>query len=517
MTLPASLAGLLTPAAYPHPVDRVELIETPTSWVLLAGDFAYKIKRPVRYAFIDLRDPSRRLRLCEEELRLNRRFAPQLYLDVCPIVRTVGKVRIGGSGRVVEHAVRMRRFPAADELDHLLETNRIEPAELAAFGRELARIHAGLPVAHADVSWGQPVEIQALMIRNLLECADAARPLELSPPVLALNKPMQRLLPRAAAVMAARRTRGRIRECHGDLHCRNIVRLGGELVAFDCLEYEPAFRWIDVADEIAFLASDLAARGKPGHAHAFVSGYLEASGDYHACQLLRLYEAHRALVRAKVAALSAAGLPAGEPRAALLREHASLIAHAARSLARQAPTLLLMHGLSGSGKTWLAVQLATALRAIHIRSDIERKRGAGLDALARSGSGLGADLYSPGASAAVYAHLARAAEDALAGGYTVIVDATFLLREQRAPFIELARRCAVPVHLVSCSAPDAVLEARIAARKARGSDPSEADDVVLGWQRSQLEPVARAEALEVIPVDTTDPEVLGKVISGCAS
>jgi aminoglycoside phosphotransferase family enzyme/predicted kinase len=512
MTLPARFSALLTPAAYPHPADAIALIETPISWVLLAGDYAYKIKRPVRYGFIDLTDPVRRERLCEEELRLNRRFAPELYLEVCRIVTAAGHALIDGDGSVLEHAVRMRRFPSTEELDQLLEGGRIEPKELAAFGRELARIHAQLAVAAADSSWGQPAQIHALMIRNLLECAEAARALGLPGPVLALQAPLQRRLPRDAPVMAARRAAGRVRECHGDLHCRNIVRLAGCLIAFDCLEYEPAFRWIDVADEVAFLASDLAARDRPAHAHAFIAAYLEEGGDYQACRVLRLYEAHRALVRAKVAALSATGAD-DEPRQALRREHIGLVEHAAHALEDKAPLLILMHGLSGSGKTHLAQQLAVCLRAIHIRSDIERKRHAGLEAGARSGSAPDTGLYSGDTREAVYARLADAAEHALAGGYTVILDATFLRQRQRARFGELAGRCGVPARLVSCNAPEPVLRARIAARKAQERDPSDADEAVLGWQLSQQEPLASGEPFELVRIDTTDPQSCAQALA----
>jgi predicted kinase len=292
------------------------------------------------------------------------------------------------------------------------------------------------------------------------------------------------------------------------------VRLSGKLTAFDCMEFEPAFRWIDVADEIAFLLSDLAARERPVHAHAFLAGYLEESGDYQACRVLRLYEAHRALVRAKVAALSAAERWGREH---LRRAHARLATAAASALEQKAPVLLLMHGLSGSGKTWLATRLSERLGAIHIRSDVERKRHAGLDALGRSRSSVAAGLYSSNATAAVYEHLVCAAEDVIAGGYTVIVDATFLRRDQRARFAELALRLAVPAYLLCCSAPQETLRARIAARGASGGDPSEADESVLAWQRSHQESVNAGEPFEAIQVETADPGALEKILRGISS
>lgn len=515
--LPAGLAALLTPRAYPHPVAAVELIATHISWVLLAGEFAYKIKRPVRYPFVDLRAPERREFYCEEELRLNRRFAPELYLEVCRITSEGGEARIGGEGPVLEHAVRMRRFDRSAELDRLLERLEVETQELEAFGRQLAVLHAGLPAAPSASAWGRPEKTQALMVRNLRECAEAARAFGTSERVLALQERLQGLLRSATAPMALRRMSGRIRECHGDLHSRNIVRLRGRLVPFDCLEYEPAFRWIDVADEVAFLASDLAARRRPLHAHAFVSGYLAQSGDYHACRVLRLYEAHRALVRAKVAALSTHEVAEGPERESLGEEHARLLAHAAAALAQRAPVLLLMCGLSGSGKTWLARQLAERLSAIPLRSDVERKRRAGLDAAARSGSGIAAGLYSSRTSLAVYEDLERAAEDALAGGYTVVVDATFLRRQQRERFAGLGGRLGIRAHLVYCDAPVPVLRARIAARGRGGLDPSEADEAVLEWQLSHLEPLTPEERLEVVRVETAEPQALERALQALGS
>ena len=480
--------------------------------MLLAGEFAYKIKRPVRYAFIDMRDPERRKFLCEEELRLNRRFAPELYLEVSRITSDGGGARIGGEGAVLENAVRMRRFDCEDALDRLLARCQVDHGELEGFGRQLANIHAGLPAAPSGSAWGDPAAIQALLTRNLDECAEAARVLGAEDAVIALRRPLQECVALTMETIAARRANGRIRECHGDLHSRNVVRLGTRLVPFDCLEYEPAFRWIDVADEVAFLASDLCARERPLHAHAFVSGYLAESGDYQACRLLPLYEAHRALVRAKVAALSAADCGGHSELEALREEHAKLVALASRRLARHAPVLLLMCGLSGSGKTWMARQLSERLLAVHVRSDVERKRRAGLDALARSRSDVAAGLYSSGTSAQVYDDLARAAEDILQGGFTAIIDATFLRREQRTRFAQLGARVGALVRLIYCEAPVHTLRARIAARAMSGNDPSEADESVLDWQLSNFELPRPKDPVETVRSQTAELGALEKVL-----
>ena len=515
--LPPPLGGLLRPEAYPHPAADVELVTTHISWVLLAGEYAYKVKRPVRYPFIDLTSPERRRLLCEEELRLNRRFAPELYLEVCRVVAVNGEARMAPmpaagapepGGQVLDHAVRMRRFSRAEELDRLLDGHRIEPHELETFGHSLAQMHARLPAAPLASSWGQPQEIEAQLLRNLLECADAAAVFGSSGEVLALRHPLQARLRSCASWLAARRNDGRIRECHGDLHSRNLVRVHGRLVAFDCLEYEPALRWIDTADEVAFLTSDLKARGRPSHAQAFRGGYLAESGDYHACRVLALYEAHRALVRAKVAALSAARNVEAGPRDDLRGEHSRLVSLATGALTPKIPRLLLMSGLSGSGKTWLARQLAARLCAVHIRSDVERKRRAGLRELAPSHSRLGEGLYSAGATATLYDQLARAAEDVLGGGICAIVDATFLERAQRLRFAELAAKCGAPLRLIVCEAPESVLRARISQRSAARLDASEADLEVLAWQSQHAEPATGSEGIDIVRVDTTRCDTL---------
>jgi uncharacterized protein len=519
-SLPHVLAGLLQPGAYAHPVDEVELVTTHVSWVLLAGDYAYKIKRPVRYPFIDLSSLERRRFLCEEELRLNRRFAPALYLDVCTVVTADGVARMRypapGSAAdsrtdaraILEYAVRMCRFSRAEELDRLLDAHRLEPHELEMFGRELAQIHSRLPAALVTSPWGRPEELQRQLLRNLLECAQVATVFDTADEVLALRHGMQEKLEACVSWMAARRGYGRIRECHGDLHSRNIVRVRGRLVAFDCLEYEPAWRWIDTTDEIAFLTSDLQARGRALHAQAFRGGYLAESGDYHGCRVLRLYEAHRALVRAKIAAVAAAEQPDVTAKDALRQEHLRLVRLARGALAPGMPRLLLMSGLSGSGKTWLARQLAQRLSGVHIRSDVERKRRAGLRELAPSHSRLGEDLYSAEMTATVYADLARAAEDALSGGIPAIVDATFLERAQRGRFVELAARCGAPLQLILCEAADEVLRTRITERTRARRDPSEADLGVLAWQWTRLEPPTADEGIDVIRVDTVQPDAL---------
>lgn len=503
--LPPVLRSLLRPEAYPHPVASIELVETQISWVLLTGPFAYKIKRPVQYPFVDLRSAEHRAFLCREEIRLNRRFAPELYLDVCAITIDGGSARIGGAGPAVEHAVRMTQFRRDDELPRRLETGRTGTDALEEFGRDLARIHERLPVVPTGEPWGTPERIRAIVLENFEQTLQAAASFPCSAALSALRPGLERRLAVRADAMASRRAAGRVRECHGDLHASNVVARDDRLVAFDCLEFAPAFRWIDVADDVAFLKMDLAASGYGECAHAFLAGYLAESGDYDACRVLDVCLAHRALVRAKVKALALPALalaPEAERHAALRRLDA-YVGAAGAALAASSPCLVLMQGFSGSGKTWLARQLAPRLGAVHLRSDVERKRLAGLPETARSGSPVGEGLYGPDASARTYGHLVRCAEQVLDGGLPAIVDAAFGRREERARFRDLAARLGVPLRVVHCGAAADVLKRRLRERGARADDASEANLAVLQWQQAHAEPLAASEGLRVIEVDTT--------------
>lgn len=539
MSLAVELQELLAPAAYPHPVAGLQVVETPISWVLLTGSLAYKIKRPVRLEYVDQRTLQRRAQLCAEELRLNRRFAPELYLGVRAIRRDAGRLRVDGDapggGAAFEYAVCMRQFERSQELDRLVAGAAVSADELAVFGRELAALQAGLAPALPDAPWGSADRVRELVLANLEQCRHAAAAFDTAARVEALRAPLERVLGRSAALLGARRAAGRIRECHGDLHARNIVRLDGRLRAFDCVEFEPAFRWIDVADDVAFLVADLETLGVPRLATAFLQGWLEASGDWQACRLLPLYQAHRALVRAKVAALSndartsaaqasaaqanaaqANAAQAGESRS-LRRAHLAYLAHAAGVLGPRRPCLLLMSGLSGSGKTWLATRLAPELGALHLRSDIERKRAAGLAPLQVSGSALGRALYAPEATAAVYRALRAQASDILDGGRSVIVDATFLHAAERAAWRALAAAQTLPFGVIHCEAPPALLRSRISARRAAGGDASEADLAVLEWQLERAEPAAPEERSTLIEADTSRADVLDTVLRALRS
>lgn len=502
MALPEHLQHLLSPDAYPHPVSTVEVVETHVSWVLLTGSFAYKIKRPVRYDFVDMRFVESRMWLCEEEMRLNQRFSPRLYLGVAMIRRDAGRATLRGEGEPIEPCVRMVQFDRGNELDRLLDAGRMAGGTLRGFGAGLSGIHDRLPVADPGTGFGAPERVPALIGENLRQCAEASRHFGMQDAVGGLATPLASRAEALLPLMQDRFRAGFVRECHGDLHAANIVWHEGGLVPFDCMEFQPAFRWIDVAQEIAFLCADLEARGFRSAAHEFLAGYLDAGGDFQSLGLLDLFQAHQALVRAKVVALSAAacGLP---ERQSALERFGSYLSAARRALEPRRPRLILMQGPSGSGKSWLAARIAAATGGIHLRSDLERNRG-----IARGSHGAtapGEGRYAPSAVSEVYARLVRAAREVLGAGRLAIVDATFGRRADRTRFQALAVECGAPLRVIRCTAAEAVLKERIRARLEGGSDPSEADLQVLEWQQRHHEPIDPDEGLEVIDVQTAVP------------
>jgi len=505
------IEALLDPAVYPHPVNApVRLVETHVSWVLLTGPYAYKIKKPLKLSFLDYSTAERRRVFCEEELRLNRRHAPDLYLDVAPIVDTPAGPRIGGgSGLVIDHAVRMVQFDTREELDALIERGEIERDEIVLLGAELGRLDATAPPPPDASGYGSASRVTQVTFDNFQELAALGLPEPVPQQLARLRAWAMPAFGALESLLGERAAAGRIRECHGDLHCANVVRWRGRLTPFDAIEFDPALRFIDVVNNLAFLTMDLAARGRPDLRHAALGAWTECLGDYAALPLLRCYEIYRAVVRAKVAGLRARQSASDAPgmRAAL----ATVQRYLDWALTRSRPTnprLILICGLSGSGKTWLARRLAVAMPALHLRSDVERKRIAGLSALADSRSPPDGGLYTREFNARTYARLAECATDCLQGGESVIVDAASLRRSERRDLVAVAASFSAAASIVHCTAPIEVMRSRIAARRQSGADASEADVTLLDRQPSYWEPLTDEERGITVEVDTTDSRAI---------
>jgi uncharacterized protein len=500
MSLRSLVAALGEARRYPHPVERVETIETHISFVLLAGEYAYKLKKPLELGFLDYGTLAKRRAACEEELLINRRTAPGLYLALVPIGGTPEEPCLGLEP-AIEWAVQMRRFPQEDLALRRVASARLTAAEMVAFAGDLARFHAAAPAAPAGSAFGSPESVLAPARDNLTTLEDCAALQDEREVLAELSDWTRGEGARLTPLFTARQHVGRVREGHGDLHLGNLVFLGGALVPFDGIEFAPELRWIDVASEIAFLAMDLLDHGEPALAHAFVDAYVEAAGDPGALAVLPFYLVYRALVRAKVAALRAQG--SAEPARARAEAEARRYLALAARLSRPRPrALVLMHGLSGSGKSGVAARIVARTGAVRLRSDVERKRLSGLGPGARTGSPGGGGLYARGASDATYARLRELAGEVLAAGFAVVVDATCLQRARRSAFRELARARGVPFLLVSCRAAPEELARRVAARARLAEDPSEAGPEVLAAQLASQEPLEEPELGEALVLDT---------------
>jgi len=518
MTAPAAQAAFVRamqqPGAYArlHPVPgTVRCIETHVSWVFLTGPFAYKVKKPLRLAFLDYSSTGRRAAFYAEELRLNQRSAPALYVDVVPITGTPAAPRVGDtSAPPFEHALRMRQFDPAQELTRLLQAATVTTEELAAFGIRIAGLHAAAPRTDPALDPGDARAVHRITLDNLDELARAMP----DPAAAAQRERLRRLVDtgfvNVRAMLGQRRAAGEVRECHGDMHCGNVVRWQGALLAFDALEFDPALRWIDVASDLAFLTMDLAAHGRDDLRRAVLQSWLETSGDFAAAALLPYFEAYRALVRAKVAALRALQSPAAADTAsAQARMYLDWIE---RRATRGPPLVVVMSGLSGSGKTWMAQRIAAAIGGLMVRSDIERKRLAGLLPLQSSDSAPDAGLYTRDFNARTYAHLGECVAHCLAGGEHVVIDAASLRRPERAQFMQLARARGAALRIVHCQAPMAVLRQRLEDRAASGTDASEATVALLDRQPGYWEPFSDAERAAVIAVETADASSVAAVL-----
>ena len=504
------MEALQDPALYDHPVQDIRVRETHISWVILTGTYAYKIKKAVDFGFLDFSTLAKRHFYCLEELRLNRRFAPDLYLDVLTLTGDRRRPQWGGAGRPLEYAVRMRQFPQHGLLSSIAARRGLMSAHADEIALLVAGMHEQVNRAAADSPHGQAEDVHHWVMENFAHIRPSL-----------FDAGDRRVLDRIGAwcvqefharsrLIDGRRRDGYVRECHGDLHLGNLAMVDGRVTPFDGIEFNPQLRWIDVMSEVAFLFMDLQDRGYSGLAWRFLNGYLGHTGDHAGIGLLNYYLVYRALVRAKVAILRLAqpGLDMATQQA-VREEYQSYMDLAGRYTRQRRRALIITHGLSGSGKSWYAARLVEQLGAIWIRSDIERKRLFGYSPDADSGSGVRSGIYTATASERTYEVLARLARHALDAGYPVVIDATFLMRQQRDRFRQLAASVGVPFLVLACTAPQDILRQRILMRQTEASDPSEAGTAVLEAQLQSQEPLADDEQGDILSPVPEDVESIG--------
>ncbi len=504
------ITALQAPEVWPRPATEVEVVETHISYVLLAGDFAYKIKKPVNLGFLDFSTLELRQYYCEQEVHLNRRLAPDLYLDVIAITGDSKNPELGGSGPVVEYAVRMRRFSANGLLSQHMD--RLTPELVDSLARKVAAFHAEIARSDMDDPYGSPDLVYVPMQENF----DLIRELEHEPEVVGqldrLERWTQQAHSRLSGTLAARKADGFVRECHGDMHLGNITLINDEAVIFDGIEFSQELRWIDTISELSFLVMDMEKRGRPELAQRFLNTYLEQNGDYDGLELLAFYKTYRALVRAKVTAirLGQDDLELQE-KDSMQRDLHDYIDLAESYTQVGQPAIVITHGPSGSGKSFTARLLAMWLPALQVRSDVERKRLAGLEAQAASGSAPLRGVYSEDFTRKTYQRLLDLAEDLVAYGFIAIVDATFLKREQRQLFADMAERMLVPFAILDMQISESVLHKRVRGRAERGGGVSEANEEILDIQLKTAEPLTSNEQNSVVVVTEDHPLSLAEL------
>jgi aminoglycoside phosphotransferase family enzyme/predicted kinase len=492
----ALIKSLRNTSAFPHAVKNLKIMETHISWVILTGEFAYKIKKPVDLGFVDFTSLERRKYFCEEELRLNQRTTPDLYLNVVPIADTTEGPRIGQEP-AVEYAVRMRQFPNEARLDHQLELGRLCMEDMHALAEMVADFHESLPSQCTDKPAEELERIRRFALDNFTQIRAAFDGSPAPPDLSQIEAWTHEQLKLLTPLIEDRSLNGFIREGHGDLHLANIARLEDRFILFDCLEFDPELRWIDPINDIAFLVMDLIALDREDLAFVFLNAYLEHTGDYEGIAVLRFYLVYRCLVRAKIAAIQPSDSNAGSAS-----DNSRRYLQLARMLVNHStpPRLFITHGFSGVGKTWLGDRLIGTLPAIRVRSDVERKRLFNLAPGKHSGSGIESGLYTPSATDRTYQRLAAYCGTGLRARFDMIADATFLQRRHRAHFLELAGRLQVVPVIMDCSTDVETVRDRI---RSRATDPqhiSEADLKVLEHQLAHHDPLTAEEKSLAIQV-----------------
>ncbi len=522
------ITALLHKQAYDHPVDNISLHETHISWVFLTGPYAYKLKKPVNFGFLDFSTLEKRKYYCEEEVRLNGRLAPHIYLNVVPICGDTSSPRINGQGPVVEYAVKMNQFDTSQEFDELLARDELTKEHIDETAQVLADFHSGIAIADEQSPFGTPEAIQQPVMENFEQIGQLGKDWltqqELKKPLEQLHQWSNNQYHNLEDTLQERKKNGFIRECHGDLHLRNIVIYEGRVTPFDGIEFNPNLRWIDVMSELAFLLMDLDDHNRSDLSCRLLNNYLGITGDYAGLSVLRFYQVYRAMVRAKVAGLQLlqstnnSESNSKSRSESLAQEIGNYIKLASQYTQATTPKLIISHGLSGSGKTTLSgllleQELPGQGDIIRLRSDVERKRLFGINVTTRDKSGINKGIYTKEASQQTYERLLQLTGNIIKAGFSVIVDAAFLKEDQRQPFYGLAKELNIPYLILHSKADMGIQHQRLRIRQQQDQDASDANNEVLNQQHNQYEPLTNAEKKTTVTVNTTHSVDLSEVVT----
>jgi hypothetical protein len=494
------IEALSHPKAYPHATGTIDVVETHISWIFLTEPFAYKIKKPLDLGFLDFSTIAKRRHYCYEELRLNQRLCPEIYLSVVPVVQSGETILVDAEGEIIDYAVKMVQFDRTMELDRMLSQKLLKEKHIDHLAIMIARFHISQPPVPDESSFGHPDNVLKPMLHNFttiepiisgkIEIDQLA---QLKTVTVQKHQQLYNLL-------LQRKNNGFIRQCHGDMHTGNMVLWKKRIFIFDCIEFNESLSNIDVISDLAFLFMDLEHGGAPELAWRLLNNYLTETADYTALPLLSFYALYRAMVRAKVTAIRYEQTADSTKTKAILEEHRSYIDRALDYSLSKKPMLIITFGVSGSGKTVVSGKIAQAMRCIHIRSDIERKRLAGLKSLERNRDSNA--LYTENFNLQTYRKLLDLATLCIHAELSVIVDATFIKMSNRKMFLELAEELKIPFRILHFFAPDELLMERVRNRSLIGNDASDANTDVLAKQLEQQEKLTAEESSVALAINT---------------
>lgn len=473
--------------SYPHPTGKILRRQTHVSHVFLAGRFAYKLKKPVKFPFLDASALAQRKRFCQLELSLNRRLAPATYLSMVPVVETAGRLRLGGRGKVVEWLVKMRRLPEDRMLDQLVQRRRVSRRDMQRIADRLIPFFKQAARSKMIDRFGTPARVAELVLGNLRECQPFVGTLLPEADRQLLEASYRQYLALHEPLLARRLKERRIIDGHGDLRCENIC-MTDPVNIFDCVEFQPAFRCADAVNDFSFLVMDLEFRGRRDLAKALALQYHRRLRDPAFERLLPFYACHRSLVRGKVRGLAWLQHPRsaeGRRVRELSRRHFRRAVQYAKQFSR--PRLIVVGGLIGTGKSTLARSLAQALGAVWLRTDEIRLREFAHARRPRQGFAEG--IYAAHISELVYQRLIRRAEALIHEGRSVICDGTFSKASGRELLRQIAKRHGASFHFFECTVPRAVALRRVAKRYTAKRDISEARPAHYDRLRAGFEPV----------------------------
>ncbi|GMR15765.1 MAG: bifunctional aminoglycoside phosphotransferase/ATP-binding protein [Gammaproteobacteria bacterium] len=508
---PLFIQAMLKPEFYDHPVNTCQLIETHISWVILTGNFVYKIKKPIDLGFVNFSTLEKRKFYCEEELRLNRRLAPNIYLDVIPISGSAENPELTGKEKAFEYTVKMQQFSQDMQLDHVLARNELRQDMIDSFADLIAKFHQHIEIATITSDFGKPEQVYQPAKENFIQIRGHINDKSKIDLLSEIEQWTEDTFNQIKNIFTQRKQKGFIRECHGDLHLRNLAWYENKPLAFDCLEFNPNFRWIDVVSEISFLIMDLEDHEQPELAQRFLNRYLELTGDYEGCSVLRFYLVYRAMVRAKVDAIRAAqtGISQQESDEAN-KEIVNYLQLALTYTKNKKPFIIITHGMSASGKSTITQSILEKLGAIRIRADVERKRLFNIKPGQDSYANVQQGIYTQEATHKTYFKLLDLTESIIDAEFPVIVDATFSTIEQRKLFKKLATQKQVRFIILNFIASEETLKQRI---RSRTQGVSDADINILENQIQNWQPIEQDEKIHSVLINTEEQFDIAQLLS----